>query len=251
MTSLGDADRFVWGATSHAVALLVLAAVAVALVACGRALRGTQTQLWVSRMFALAILIGQGPMQLQTMLPQNWSLEYSLPLQLCDLAWMIAVFALWTHRPWATGLLYYWGLTLTIQGLITPHLDFDYPSFEYFMFFYGHGAVVIAAIYLTWGVGLRPDWNSLRRTFAATLAWGTSVFAFNCLAGTNYGYLNHKPPMASALDFLGPYPFYLASELTLAAVIWSLMTLAWTHDDGSADSQDGLTTSLGQWDAAG
>jgi hypothetical integral membrane protein (TIGR02206 family) len=97
------------------------------------------------------------------------------------------------------------------------------------MFFYGHGAVVLAAIYLTWGVGLRPDWNDYRRTLAATLVWGVSVFAFNSLLGTNYGYLNHKPPMPSALDFLGPYPIYLASELLLATTLWSLMTWAWTR----------------------
>ena len=63
----------------------------------------------------------------------------------------------WTRRRWAASVLYYWGLTLTTQGLITPHLDLDFPSFEFIMFFYGHGAVVIAAIYLTWGVVLIPD----------------------------------------------------------------------------------------------
>jgi hypothetical integral membrane protein (TIGR02206 family) len=119
-------------------------------------------------------------------------------------------------------------LTLTTQGLITPHLDADFPAFEFIMFFYGHGAVVLAAIYLTWGVGLQPDWNDYRRTLVATIVWGVSVFTFNILAGTNYGYLNHKPPMPSALDFLGPYPMYLVSELLLATMIWGLMTWAWT-----------------------
>ncbi len=223
------AEPFVWGGMPHLFALLFLAVVAVGLVWCGRRLRGGQAQIWLSRAFALAIGFGQGAMQIETMLPKNWTIEYSVPLQLCDLAWMVAVYALWTRRRWAASVLYYWGLTLTTQGLITPHLDVDFPSFEFIMFFYGHGAVVLAAIYLTWGVGLRPGWNDYQRTLVATLVWGVSVFTFNILAGTNYGYLNHKPPMASALDFLGPYPLYLVSELLLATILWSLMTWAWTR----------------------
>jgi hypothetical integral membrane protein (TIGR02206 family) len=120
------------------------------------------------------------------------------------------------------------------------------------MFFYGHGAVVLAAIYLTWGVGLQPAWNDYRRTLAATLVWGVSVFTFNRLAGTNYGYLNHKPPMASALDFLGPYPIYLVSELLLATIIWSLMTWAWTRDGShrGAAARSPLHARSGRFDAA-
>jgi hypothetical integral membrane protein (TIGR02206 family) len=223
------AEPFVWGAAPHVLTLVLLAAVAAALIWCGRQMRGKPAQDWFSRAFALAILIGQGAMQIETMLPWNWSLEFSLPLQLCDLAWMVAVVALWTRRREVASVLYFWGLTLTTQGLITPHLDFEFPSFEFIMFFYGHGAVVLAAIYLTWGVGLHPDWNDYRRTLAATLIWGVSVFTLNSLVRTNYGYLNHKPPMPSALDFLGPYPLYLVSELSLAIVLWSLMTWAWTR----------------------
>jgi hypothetical integral membrane protein (TIGR02206 family) len=230
MNSTLIAEAFVWCGRPHLLALLFLALVALGLVICGRRWRSSPAQTWLSRGFALAILLGQGAMQIETMLPRNWTLAYSLPLQLCDLAWMISAYALWTHRRWASGILYYWGLTLTIQGLITPHLDLDFPSFEFFMFFYGHGAVVIAAIYLTWGVGLHPDWNDYRGTFATTLGWGVSVCTFNSLFGTNYGYLNGKPPMPSALDFLGPYPVYLVCELSLATIIWGLMTWAWTRE---------------------
>jgi hypothetical integral membrane protein (TIGR02206 family) len=239
-----EAERFVWGGSPHLVALLLLAVLAVGLIWIGRRLRGSQAQVWLSRGFALAILLVQGAMQIETMLPQNWTIEYSLPLQLCDLAWMIAVVALWTRRRGAATVLYYWGLTLTSQALITPHLDFDFPSFEFIMFFYGHGAVVLAAIYLVWGVGLQPGWNDFRRALAAMLVWGISVFTFNILAGTNYGYLNRKPPVPSALDFLGPHPIYLISELLLATGIWSLMTWAWTRRNERADSRSALAPEL-------
>jgi hypothetical protein len=44
-----------------------------------------------------------------------------------------------------------------------------------------------------------------------------TVFAFNVVVGTNYGYLNAKPSAASALDLLGPWPWYLLAEVVIVA----------------------------------
>src|SRR5205085_885108 len=71
------------------------------------------------------------PFQVYVLLPWMWNVSYSLPLQLCDLAWITAVYALWTRRRWAHALLYYWGLTLSSQAFITPELAApDFPSRE-------------------------------------------------------------------------------------------------------------------------
>jgi hypothetical integral membrane protein (TIGR02206 family) len=74
---------------------------------------------------------------------------------------------------------------------------------------------------------MRPTWRSYRMTIVVTLAWAVFTLVFNFLAGTNYGYLNRKPPVASVLDFLGPWPVYLLVEITLVAIIWALMTWPW------------------------
>ena len=62
-----------------------------------------------------------------------------------------------------------------------------------------HLMIVWAAVYLTWGLGLRPTWRGYGSTVAITLVWLVSVFAFNELAGTNYGYVNasRAPPRSS------------------------------------------------------
>jgi hypothetical integral membrane protein (TIGR02206 family) len=87
--------------------------------------------------------------------------------------------------------------------------------------------VVWAAIYLTWGRGMRPTWRSYRFTVIATLVWAAVTFVFNVIAGTNYGYLNSKPPTASILDVLGPWPIYLLAEVAIVLIVWALMTLPW------------------------
>jgi hypothetical integral membrane protein (TIGR02206 family) len=156
------------------------------------------------------------------------TIDGSVPLQLCDLAEVTAAYALWSQRHWAFVLTYYWGLVLSSQALITPDVGApDFPHHGFLTFFALHLLVVWAAIYLTWGRGMRPRWRSYRFAVIATLGWAAFTFTFNAIAGTNYGYLNRKPPTASLLDVLGPWPLYLLTEITIILVVWALMTWPW------------------------
>jgi hypothetical integral membrane protein (TIGR02206 family) len=160
-------------------------------------------------------------------------LDTSVPLQLCDVAELIAAYALWSQRQWAFVLTYYWCLVLSSQALITPDVGTpeegapDFPHHLFVTFFALHVLVVWAAIYLTWGRGMRPTWRSYRFVVIVTLAWAAFTFTFNAITGTNYGYLNRKPPTASLLDVLGPWPVYLLAEVGLVLIVWALMTWPW------------------------
>ncbi len=156
------------------------------------------------------------------------TLDGSVPLQLCDIAELMAAYALWSQRHWAFALTYYWGLVLSSQALITPDVGApDFPSHGFLTFFALHVLVVWAAIYLTWGRGMRPQWRSYRFAVITTLVWAAFTFTFNAIAGTNYGYLNRKPPVASLLDALGPWPVYLLTEVLIVLIVWALMTWPW------------------------
>ena len=161
------------------------------------------------------------------------SIDSSVPLQLTDLATVTAAYALWSQRHWAYALTYYWGLVLSSQALITPDIGTpeegapDFPSHLFLTFFTLHVLVVWAAIYLTWGQRRRPRWRDYRFAIVVTLAWAALTFVFNSIAGTNYGYLNKKPPTASVLDVLGPWPLYLLAEVAIVLVVWALMTWPW------------------------
>lgn len=158
------------------------------------------------------------------------SLDYSVPLQLTDLATMVTAYALWSQKQWAYALTYYWGLVLSTQALISPALQSpDFPHYQFLAFWAIHLVVVWAAIYLTWGRGMRPDWRSFRFTVAVTLAWALVTFTFNTIAGTNYGFLNRKPSTASLLDVFGPWPWYVFVGSTLVFIVWALMTWPWVR----------------------
>jgi hypothetical integral membrane protein (TIGR02206 family) len=152
----------------------------------------------------------------------------SVPLQLSDLATVVAACALWSRRQWAYALTYYWGLVLSTQALISPALQGpDFPSFRYLAFWSIHLLVVWAAIYLTWGRGMRPGWRDYRLAIVVTVVWATVTFTFNRIAGTDYGFLNRKPSTASLLDVLGPWPLYVFLASALVTLVWALMTWPW------------------------
>jgi hypothetical integral membrane protein (TIGR02206 family) len=154
----------------------------------------------------------------------------SVPLQLTDLATVVAAYALWSHKQWAYALTYYWGLVLSTQALISPALQSpDFPHYQFLAFWAIHLLVVWAAIYLTWGLGMRPDWRSFRIAVAVTAVWAAVTFTFNTFAGTDYGFLNRKPSTASLLDVMGPWPWYVFVAATLVVVVWILMTWPWVR----------------------
>ena len=139
------AEGFSMFGTSHQAALAVLVASALLLARVGRAKRGTDTAALVGRLLAVAILLIGVPLQILFLTAEYRSLERTLPLQLCDLAWMAAVYALWTHRWWAVALTYYWGLTLTTQAILTPDLAAGFPDPAFIVFWTLHSMVVWAA----------------------------------------------------------------------------------------------------------
>lgn len=220
-------DDFTAYGTSHQVVLVMLGVGAVALVWFGRSHREDNRAERFGRGLAVAILAFTVPMQILQVTPGYWRLSGSLPIQVCDLAWMAAAYALWTHRHWAIALTYFWGLTLTTQAVITPELSAEFPQPGFFMYWGMHLLVVWAAIYLTFGLGLFPDWRSYRIAITATAVWAVTIFAFNTVVGTNYGYLNAKPRTPSVLDLMGPWPWYILVEVAIVSVAWALITWPW------------------------
>jgi hypothetical integral membrane protein (TIGR02206 family) len=180
----------------------------------------------LGRVLGMITAVIYGAMVIYTLIPP--SIERSVPLRLTDLATVSAAYALWSQRHWAYALTYYWGLVLSAQALISPVLKSqDFPHYEFLAFWSIHLLVVWAAIYLTWGRGMRPGWRSYRITVAVTAIWAVITFSFNMIAGTNYSFFNEKPETASLLDYLGPWPVYIVIATALVVVVWALMTWPW------------------------
>jgi hypothetical integral membrane protein (TIGR02206 family) len=223
------ADRFEAYGTSHfAVLALCLVGIPV-VVAIGRRVRGSESEVSVNRGVAVLIVAVTVPLQVMLLLPEEWDPRTSLPFQLCDLAWMFAVHALWTRSRLTATVTYLWGITLTTQAMITPDFSSPFPEPRFLMFWSMHLLVVWAAFYVSLGLRILPTWTTYWRTVGITAAWAVAVMVYNTAADTNYGYLNGKPANASILDLLGPWPFYVAAEIVIIMAVWALMTWPWAR----------------------
>jgi hypothetical integral membrane protein (TIGR02206 family) len=230
MESFTAGHEFTAYGPSHVVVLSIFALGAVLLILIGR--RSTDAQARVlSRVLAMLILLAfVAALAYKIARPD---IQTSIPLQLCDLAELVAAYALWSQRNWAFALTYYWCLLLSSQALLTPDIGTaaegapDFPNHLFVTFFVLHVLVVWSAIYLTWGRGMRPSWHDFRYSVAVTLGWVAFTLAFNTIADTNYGYLNRKPPTTSILDAVGPWPFYVLIEIVVVILVWAAMTWPW------------------------
>jgi len=221
------ADRFATFGGQHQAMVALFLVGAIGVIVIGRRQRGHSSARRFSRVIAIVIPCVTVPGQVFQLTPGDFDLATSLPLQLCDLAWVAAAWALWSHDRVPVALTYFWGLTLTVQGIITPSLAEAFPHPRFLAFWAMHLLVVWSALYLTVGLGLGPRWREYRVTVAVTAVWAVLVFAFNEAFDVNYGYLNRKPGSASLLDLLGPWPVYVLVALAILLAGWALMTWPW------------------------
>jgi hypothetical integral membrane protein (TIGR02206 family) len=213
---------------SHWIVLAVFAVGAALLVRVGRTHRSPCSARRFGRALGASTLVLYLAIYLSAMVPPT--VGRSVPLRLTDLATMVAAYALWSHRRWAYALTYYWCLTLSTQALVSPALHSpDFPHHEFLAFWAIHLVVVWAAIYLTLGIGMHPDWRSYWIAVTVTVVWAAVTFVFNFIADTNYGFVNGKPSTPSLLDVLGPWPWYLVTVAVLLLAVWALMTWPWTR----------------------
>ncbi len=240
MIAISAQREFVAYGPSHWAVLGIFVIGAVLLVWIGRRQTEAQARLLGRGLAALIVAAFIVALVYKLLRP---AMDTSVPLQLCDVAELTAAYALWSQRHWAFTLAYYWGLVLSSQALITPDVGTaeegapDFPHHLFVTFFTLHVLVVWAAIYLTWGRGMRPTWRSYRFAVIVTLVWAAFTFTFNAITGTNYGYLNRKPPTASLLDVLGPWPVYLLTEVAIVLIVWALMTWPWERIRRRADER--------------
>jgi hypothetical integral membrane protein (TIGR02206 family) len=204
----------------------VTAVVCVALPFAARALPGPWTRLF-ARGLALLLIGAVLAYHLVVALRGSYALDFDLPLHLTDAVTVVAAVALWSLRPLPFELTYFWGLSASLPAVLTPALGADdhYPSLLFWHYFVTHSGVVLAAVFLAFGLGLTARPGAVRRVLLATAAWAAVAAAGNVLTGGNYMFLRERPETASLLDYLGPWPWYLLSTALLAVAVFALLDL--------------------------
>jgi hypothetical integral membrane protein (TIGR02206 family) len=154
----------------------------------------------------------------------DWTAQSSLPLDLCDVALVIAAITTWQPK-WRLGveLTYFWGMAGTLQAVVTPDLTTPFPDVEFFVFVVGHVGIVLAAIYLVVGLRLEPRRGAVVRVFALTAAYTGIVALVDWALGANYMYLARTPGEPSLLSVLGPWPWYVLGAAGVAVILFAIL----------------------------
>jgi hypothetical integral membrane protein (TIGR02206 family) len=132
-----------------------------------------------------------------------------VPLQLCDLALAMTVWALLTLQPAAAVLAYFWAFAGSLQAIVTPDLAYGFPHYGWLRFFLSHCGVILSAVYLAVTGRVRPTASSVWWVWLVTNGYAGVAGGVNWAFGTNFGYLARKPLQPSLLDAFGPWPYYI------------------------------------------
>ncbi|RHX96101.1 TIGR02206 family membrane protein [Leptospira yasudae] len=139
----------------------------------------------------------------------HWEIRYDLPMEFCNWSMIVTSIALFTHNRTFAELSYFWVMSGSINGVVTPDLQVTFPHIYFFIFFIAHSGLVIASLYIVFGLKLEPRPWAILRAFLYSQVFFVSAFFIDYLLDGNYGYMMAKPNGGSALDLLGDWPYYL------------------------------------------
>jgi hypothetical integral membrane protein (TIGR02206 family) len=204
--------------------VLLAAALCAAVCIAARRRRGPWT-ITVARLVALILVADACSYTIGLVIAGSWTARSSLPLQLCDMAVLVAAAACWWRIPVLVELTYFWGLAGTLQGVLTPDLSIGFPHLVFWQYVVGHLAIVLAALFLVVGMQIVPRRHAVPRVFATTLGYTAMVGVVDLVTGANYMFLRAPPGEWTLLRLLGPWPWYLLSATGVALILLILLDL--------------------------
>jgi len=212
----------------HIVPLIIIAVFCLLLYVLRNKLRSIPDKRIIRYPLATLIIVHLVTLYIWYTVAGQWSVRYTLPIQLCDISVFLCVINLLSakKRTLLLEVLYFWGLGGASQALLTPSMgDYSFPHFIYYQFFFSHGLTIITCLYFTLIEGFRVNLSSVKRVFIITNVYAACIIIVNFITGGNYLFLMSKPFGGSLLDFLGPWPWYILSLEVVAAIVFLILYL--------------------------
>lgn len=215
-----DFDMF---STSHFIVVAILVIVSVCIYLFRDSLKNKKMRR-VEIGFAISLIIIEATYHFWMIINGSWNVSHAIPLELCSISLMLTIVLLLSRLKIIYEILLFTALLGASQALLTPLLNYDFPHFRFFHFFYTHLMIIWVPLYFTWVQGYRPTIWSVVKLFVFLNVLMPIIMFINKLVGGNYMFLSHKPDSASLLDVLGPYPWYI---LSLEGMLISLSLIVW------------------------
>jgi hypothetical integral membrane protein (TIGR02206 family) len=215
-----DFDMF---STSHFIVLAILIIGSVGMFLFRDSLKNKKMR-QAEIVLAISLIIMEATYHFWMIINGSWNVSHAIPLELCSISLMLTIILLLTRLKIIYEILLFTALLGASQALLTPLLNYDFPHFRFFHFFFTHLMIIWVPLYFTWVLGYRPTIYSVVKLFVFLNVLLPIIMFINKVVDGNYMFLSHKPDSASLLDVLGPYPWYI---LSLEGLLISLSLIVW------------------------
>jgi hypothetical integral membrane protein (TIGR02206 family) len=175
--------------------------------------------------------------------PAVFTLHTSLPLHVCDLLGPCSAVAItWGSRP-ARTILYFCGIALAGQAVLTPTGDQDPVKLRFWLYWGLHAGILTLSAFDLFVVRYRPTLLDLRQMIMIDFLYVLIIAPVNAFFGWNYGYLgNEVPDTLTAINLLGPWPQRIFVMLTVVIALQAVLLTPWvlipTKNKGSGTSPE-------------
>jgi len=147
---------------------------------------------------------------------------------MCDLTSLAAPLVLLTRARLLRTLLYFWGLGLSIQALITPTIEEGPLYVAFWLFWLTHAAIIATAGYDLVAWRFRPTFRDAVIAIVACTVWLGVVLTVDLALAANYGYVgNATPDRPTVIDKLGPWPLRVYKMYAAMIVLFLAMWFPW------------------------
>jgi len=183
-------------------------------------------------LMAGTLLIWESAWHLWSLWTGTWSITYHLPLHVCSVMVWLSIYMLLTKNYRIYEFAYFIGFAGALQPLLTPEAGmYGLWHFRALQTLVAHGTLVIVPIYMTTKEGFRPTWGSFLRVAIGTNIYMVIIHMINLAIGSNYLFTVSKPPTASLLDILGPWPAYLLAMEAIGFLFFFILYMPFMIKD--------------------
>ncbi|MBK8626430.1 MAG: TIGR02206 family membrane protein [Saprospiraceae bacterium] len=146
-----------------------------------------------------------------------------LPLHLCNIMTLVMPIILLYRWRNAWAITFFWIMAGCAQSIFTPTLTESLPHYEAIRYWAVHAVIILGALYGWYVFDWRLRWQDALKSIIVLNFLAAIIYPVNLWFGSNYMYLNGKPPGKTFYDLLGPWPQYI---FTLEFVVFiSFFTL--------------------------
>jgi hypothetical integral membrane protein (TIGR02206 family) len=156
----------------------------------------------------------------------------ALPMQLCDWAMIASAITLATRSRLAFEVTYFWGLSGTVQAILTPGFSGEIAWWRWAGYFLNHAVIVASTVYCMIARGQRPRWSSLICVMAVSQIYFALALVVNAVGNENFGFLAAKPATTTLLSVLSDDLFLYRLQIQgLALLFFTVLYLPWVFWD--------------------